>query len=56
LYNGAAIDIHREHDATKATLYFGIDIPNGYTDEGRGQVAEKLLEVFDFRISNDRSM
>jgi hypothetical protein len=53
LQDGAAIDIHREHDAPKASLYFGVDVLNGYTDEGGGQVTEKLLEVIDFPVSSD---
>ena len=48
----ASIDLHRKDDQLKPSLYFGIDLFNGYADESSGQVAKKLLEVRNLRISS----
>ncbi len=46
----ASIDLHRKDDQLKPSLYFGIDLFNGYADESSGQVAKKLLEVRNLLI------
>jgi hypothetical protein len=53
LHDGAAIDIHRKHDALKGSLYFKVDVSNGCADESAGQITQELLEVPDFRASSD---
>ena len=45
LHDGAAIDSQRKHDLLKPSLYFAINVFNGYADESGGQITQELLEI-----------